>query len=134
MHTQAHTHTDTHHIHTHTHTYKRTQLHTHTRTFVRRSEEDHRLTLLSGSVGAQVADEADLRPELPWAVWTGNVGGCWAPVGAVLPGLSPLFSCGSPPCLTGLGSPLDSCSPEVPVHSFLLPGLVADAESLQGSL
>ena len=64
--------------------------------FVRRSDEDHLVILGSGSVGAQMTDEANLRLKSSLAVWTGDSGSCRAPVGAVLPGFSALLSRSNP--------------------------------------
>ena len=73
--------------------------------FVCRYDEDHLVILVSGSVGAQMTDEANLHPEGSLAVWTGNGGSCRAPVGTVLPGLSALLSYSNPVRLVGLWEP-----------------------------
>ena len=78
--------------------------------FVHRHDEDHLVILGSGSVGAQMTDETNLRLEGFLAVWTGNGGSCRAPDSTVLPDLTALLSCSNPVRLVGLCSLVNSCS------------------------
>ena len=61
--------------------------------FVRRFDEDHLVILGSGLVGTQMTCQANPRSERSLAVWAGNGGGIWGPVGSVLPDLPALLSC-----------------------------------------
>ena len=51
--------------------------------FVRRDDEDH-LVILGSGVIAQMAGQAELRPEGPLAVWTGDGGSSLRPVGTLM--------------------------------------------------